>query len=50
MNTDASNVEDINIPDITECSSLSSVASIEDWFCLLRTFKPLETDAGLPGN
>ena len=34
MNTDVRNVEDINIHQITECSSLSSVASIEDCFCL----------------
>ena len=38
MNTDSCNVEDMNIPHITECSSLSSVASIEDCFCLFRTW------------
>ena len=38
VNTDASNVEDINIPHITECSSLSSIASFEHWFCLFRTW------------
>ena len=37
MNTDASNVEDVNILHITECLSLSFVASFEDWFCLFRT-------------
>ena len=31
------NVEDINIHHITECLSLSFVASFEDWFCLFRT-------------
>ena len=31
MNTDASNVEDINIHHITECVVLSCVASFEDW-------------------
>ena len=38
MNTDACNVEDINIPHITECLSLSFVASFEDWYCLFRTW------------
>ena len=38
MNTDAGNVEDINIPHITECLSLSFVASFEDWYCLFRTW------------
>ena len=30
--------EDINILHITECLSLSFVASFEDWFCLFRTW------------
>ena len=38
MITDACNVEDINIPKITEWLSLSLVASCEDWFCLFRTW------------
>ena len=38
MNTDACNVEDINILHITECLSLSFVASFEDWYCLFRTW------------
>ena len=38
MNTDARNVEDMNIPHITECSSLSFVVSFEDWFYLFRTW------------
>ena len=38
MNTDAFNVEDINIHHITECFSLSSVTFIEDRFCLFRTW------------
>ena len=37
LNTDARNVEDINIPHITECLSLSFVASFEHWFCLFCT-------------
>ena len=37
MNTDARNVEDINILHITECLSLSFVASFEDCFCLFCT-------------
>ena len=37
MNTDASNVEDINIPHIQECLSLSCVASFEDWSNIFRT-------------
>ena len=32
MNTDACNVEDVNILHITECLSLSFVASFEDFF------------------
>ena len=32
------NVEDINIHHITECLSLSFVASFEDWYCLFRTW------------
>ena len=40
MNTDASNVEDINILHITECLSLSFVASFEDWFRLFHTWSP----------
>ena len=46
MNTDACNVEDINIHHIEECLSLSFVASFEDWFCLFRTlsFTPCEND------
>ena len=31
MNTDASNVEDINIHQITERSSMSCIASSEEW-------------------
>ena len=38
MITDACNVEDTNIPKITEWLSLSLVASCEDWFCLFRTW------------
>ena len=38
MNTDACNVEYINIHHNTECLSLSFVASFEDWFCLFRTW------------
>ena len=38
MNTDACNFEDINIHHITECLSLSSIASFEDWYCLFRTW------------
>ena len=38
MNTDACNVEDINIHHITECLSLSFVASFEDWYYLFRTW------------
>ena len=38
MNTDARNVEDMNIPYITERLSLSVVASFEDCFCLFRTW------------
>ena len=38
MDTDACNVEDINIHHITECLSLSFVACIEDCFCLFRTW------------
>ena len=37
MNTDASNVEDINIHRITECLSLSCIASFEDWSNIYRT-------------
>ena len=37
MNIDARNVEDINILHITECLTLSFVASFEDCFCLFRT-------------
>ena len=37
MNTDASNVEDINIPHINECLSLSCIASFEDWSNIFRT-------------
>ena len=37
MSTDASNVEDINIPHIKECLLLSCVAFFEDWFCIFRT-------------
>ena len=36
MNTDACKIDNMNIPNITECASLSFVASIEDWsniFC-----------------
>ena len=38
MNTDACNVEDISIHHVTECLSLSFVASFEDWSCLFRTW------------
>ena len=38
MNTDACNVEDINIHHITEWLSLSFVTSFEDWYCLFRTW------------
>ena len=38
MNTDDSNVENMNIHHITECFPLSSVTSIEDRFCLFRTW------------
>ena len=37
MNTDASNVEDINIFHIKECLSLSCIASFEDWSSIFRT-------------
>ena len=37
MNTDAYNVEDMNIPQITECLLLSCVASFEDWSWIFRT-------------
>ena len=37
MNTDACNVEDVNIPHIKECLSLSFVAPIEDWSNIFRT-------------
>ena len=37
MNTDACNVEDINIPHVKECLSLSGVASFEDWSNIFRT-------------
>ena len=37
MNTDASDVEDMNIPNIKECSLLFCVASFEDWSCIFRT-------------
>ena len=37
MNTDASNVEDINIPHIKECLLLSCIASFEDWSNIFRT-------------
>ena len=48
MNTDACNVEDINIHHITECLSLSFVASFEDWFCFFRTwsFTPVQEWSG----
>ena len=37
MNTDACHVEDINIPHIEECLSLSFDASFEDWSNIFRT-------------
>ena len=37
MNTDASNVEDINILHSNECLSLSCIASFEDWSNIFRT-------------
>ena len=37
MNTDACNVEDINILHIKECLSLSFIASFEDWSTTFRT-------------
>ena len=37
MNTDARKVEDINIPHITECLSLSFVAYFEDWSSIFHT-------------
>ena len=37
MNTDDSNIEDMNVPHTTECFSLSSVTFIEDRFCLFCT-------------
>ena len=37
MKTNACNVEDMNIPHITECLSLSCVASFEDWSNIFRT-------------
>ena len=37
MNTDASNVEDMNIHHIEECLLLSCVASFEDWSSIFRT-------------
>ena len=36
MNTDASNVEDINIPQIIERLSMSCIASFEEWFNIFR--------------
>ena len=37
MSTDASNVEDMNIPHIKECLLPSCVASFEDWSSIFRT-------------
>ena len=37
MNTDASNVEVINIHQIIERLSMSCVASFEEWSCIFRT-------------
>ena len=37
MNTDASNVEDINIHHIQECLLLSCIVSFEDWSNIFRT-------------
>ena len=37
MNTNDSNVEDMNIPHIKECLLLSCVASFEDWSNIFRT-------------
>ena len=37
MNTDSSNVEDINIPHVKECLFLFCVASFEDWSHIFRT-------------
>ena len=37
MKKDASNVEDMNIPQITECLSLSCIASFKDWSSIFRT-------------
>ena len=37
MNTDASNVEDMNILHIKECLLLSCIASFEDWSNIFRT-------------
>ena len=36
MNTDASNVEDINIPQIIERLSMSCIASFEEWSNIFR--------------
>ena len=37
MNTDASNVEDINILQFIETLSMSCIASFEDWSNIFRT-------------
>ena len=36
MNTNASNVEDMNIPQIKECLSMSCIASFEEWSNIFR--------------
>ena len=36
MNTNASNVEDINIHQIKECFSMSCIASVEEWSNIFR--------------
>ena len=36
MNTDASNVEDMNIPQIKERLSMSCIVSFEDWSKIFR--------------
>ena len=36
MDTDASNVEDINIPKIKERLSMSCIASVEEWSNIFR--------------
>ena len=36
MDTDASNVEDMNSPQLKECLSMSCIASFEEWSNIFR--------------